>query len=107
MAKDLTDALRLLTEGASGQTSRVDKTLPDSRVAPAIPARSGASGPKSVNSGSIASPLTETAHADRTYHAAQTITSTDGLLTWVVDPINEVSFTDASGAPVKIIYAAP
>lgn len=45
MAKDLTEALAALTEAASGKTSRVDKSLPDPRIPPAIPARTGASKP--------------------------------------------------------------
>ena len=48
MAKDHTEALHALTEAATGQTSRVDKTLPGPRVPPAIPARTGASGPISA-----------------------------------------------------------
>lgn len=107
MAKDLTEALRQMTEGGVGQTSRVDKTLPAANEAPAIPARSGSSGPKAGKGGSIASPLTETAYADRTYHSPKTITSTDGLITWEVDPIKDVFFTDANGMPVQIVYKSP
>ena len=51
MAKDLTEALRQLTEGGAGQTSRTDSTLPATRAAPAIPARVGSSGPKGVPAG--------------------------------------------------------
>jgi len=43
MSKDLTEALHALTVAASGQTSRVDKTLPEPRVPSSIPARTGAS----------------------------------------------------------------
>lgn len=107
MAKDLTEALRQLTEGGAGQTSRTDKTLPATRAAPAIPARSGSSGPTSGGSGSIASPLTETDYTDRSYHAPKTITSTDGLLTWEVEPIHHIYFTDLNGASVEIIYDTP
>ena len=45
MAKDLTEALAAMTEAASGKTSRVDKSLPDPRIPPAIPARTGSSKP--------------------------------------------------------------
>ncbi len=45
MAKDLTEALAALTEAASGKTSRVDKSLPEPRIPPAILARTGASKP--------------------------------------------------------------
>lgn len=109
MAKDLTEALRQLTEGGAGQTSRTDKTLPPAAIKSDILPRTGSSPPivKSYGGESIASPLTETAYADRTYHASKTITSSDGLITWVVDPIKEVSFKDANDASVKIIYKSP
>jgi len=107
MAKDLTEALRQLTEGAAGQTSRTDSTLPATRAAPAIPPRVGSSGPKGVSGGAISSPLTETDYAARTYHAMKTITSTDGLITWQVDPIHHVFFKDNNNVPVEIIYKAP
>ena len=107
MAKDLTEALRQLTEGGAGQTSRTDSTLPATRAAPAIPARVGSSGPKGVSGGSISSPLTETDYGARTYHDAKTITSTDGLLTWQVDPIHHIFFTDNNNSPIEIIYREP
>ena len=107
MAKDLTEALRQLTEGGAGQTSRTDKTLPATRAAPAIPARTGSSGPKAGAGGTIASPLTETAYANRSYHSPKTITSTDGLLTWEVEPIHHIYFTDLNGSAVEMIYDTP
>lgn len=109
MAKDLTEALRQMTEGGLGQTSRVDKVLPAASAAPVIPPRSGASGPKAgAGAGAaIASPLTEIAYANRTYHSPKTITSTDGLITWQVDPIKDVFFNDANNSPVQIIYKSP
>lgn len=108
MGKDLTEALRQMTEGGLGQTSRVDKVLPAASAAPAIPPRSGSSGPKAgASGGSIASPLTEIAYANRTYHSPKTITSTDGLITWQVDPIKDVFFNDANNSPVQVIYQSP
>jgi hypothetical protein len=109
MAKDLTEALRQLTEGGSGQTSRIDKTLPAARVAPTIPARTGSSPPLATksNAGSIASPLVETAYSGRNYWASKTITSTDGLITWQVEPIKKMFFTDANSNTVEIDYAEP
>jgi len=71
MAKDLTAALQALTEQASGQTSRVDRSLPAARVPSAIPPRTGASGPKSTvaNGDSFA------------LKGEETIASSDGLFT--------------------------
>ncbi len=108
MAKDLTEALRLLTEGGAGQTSREEKTLPAARVAPAIPARSGSSPPLARgSSGSIASPLVETAYSGRNYWSSQIITSTDGMITWQIEPIKKMYFTDANSSTVEIDYAEP
>lgn len=71
MAKDLTEALAALTEAASGKTSRVDKSLPDSRIPPAIPSRTGAS-----------KPIASAASGDSwTLKGAKTVTSTDGVFT--------------------------
>lgn len=46
MAKDLTEALRALTEAGAGQTSRRDTRLPDVTARPNIPQRTGSAGPK-------------------------------------------------------------
>lgn len=109
MSKDLTEALRQLTEDGAGQTSRVDKTLPPIAVKPDIPPRTGSSPPlgRASAGSSIASPLVETDYAARAYWASQTITSTDGLITWQVEPIKKVFFTDANSQPVEIDYAEP
>lgn len=103
MAKDLTDALRSLTE-ASGQTSRVDKALPARPNPPAIPARSGSAGPVATPGAGIASPLTETAFADREFYATGWKT-TDGLFT--LPAIKKVIMTDAVGSVVVFNFAAP
>lgn len=71
MAKDLTAALQALTEQASGQTSRVDRALPSARVPPAIPPRSGSSGP-----------ITAVDNGDSfALKGEKTIASSDGLFT--------------------------
>jgi len=108
MAKDLTAALARLTEEAAGTTTLSAKALPGAKTATEIPPRVGSASPKyATGGGGIASPLTETAYANRTYHAAKTITSTDGLLTWQVDPIHHIFFTDNNNSPVEIIYKEP
>ncbi len=109
MSKDLTAALDALTREAAGQTSRVDKSLPAAPVAPAIPARSGTGKPAPVASGTgaIASPLTETAFADRTWWASRNKTSTDGLFTLAHTPLKSIKFADANTAEVVINFADP
>jgi len=72
MAKDLTEALRALTEQSGGQTSRVDKSLAAPRVPSAIPERTGTSGP-------ISSAKTGDSW---TLKGAKTLTSTDGIFTF-------------------------
>jgi hypothetical protein len=73
MAKDLTEALRALTESGAGQTSRVDKALPSRPNPPAIPQRVGTAGPIYAGATDLAFSL----DGEKTY------TSSDGLFTIV------------------------
>lgn len=57
--------------------------------------------------GGIASPLTETAYTDRQYHPDQTLLSTDGLLSFKVKPLKQLTQKDANDAEVVQIFAAP
>lgn len=108
MSKDLTAALQRLTEDAQGQTTRVDKTLPAPKEASPIGARVGVSPVITNPSGGIASPLVETAYADREWHtAAVMVKSMDLLYSLMVYPIKSVKFTDANGATVVMEYKAP
>jgi hypothetical protein len=107
MAKDLTAALHALTEQAQGQTSRVDKALPEAMAASAIPARSGAAGPKSAAGSGIASPLVETDYAERTFHPERNLRTTDGLFVLKIKPVKAVRFKDANQAPLTIEFKAP
>lgn len=104
MAKDLTAALQALTEQAAGQTSRVDRSLPQARVPSAIPARTGSSGPLSAGTAGIASPLTETGFADREFYATGW-KSSDGLFT--LPAIKKISMTDDLGRPVVLNFSEP
>lgn len=65
------------------------------------PATTGGTG------GGIASPLTETSYASREYWGPQSITSVDGLLTFRVLPIKQLSQADADDVEIKQIYAEP
>ena len=104
MAKDLTEALRSLTESGAGQTSRVDKALPSRPNPPAIPARTGAAGPVANPASGIASPLTETAFADREFYEGGWKT-TDGLFT--LPAIKKLKFLDANNAEVVLDFKSP
>ncbi|CDF86329.1 conserved hypothetical protein [Pseudomonas knackmussii B13] len=55
--------------------------------------------------GGIASPIVEV--AARTYYAEQTLQSSDGLWSFRVKPIQQVTFHDSNGAEVLMIYAEP
>ncbi|MDT4827639.1 hypothetical protein FQZ97_609920 [compost metagenome] len=63
--------------------------------------------PATGGGGGIASPLTETAYADRTFWAERTILSSDGLLTFKVKPIKEITQADANDLEVKQVFADP
>lgn len=106
MAKDLTEALRALTDKAtSGQTSRVDKALPVRANPPAITARSGSAGPLegAANTG-IASPLTETAFSDRKFYSGGWKTA-DGLFT--LPAIKTIKMKDAKDQTVIFEFQSP
>lgn len=106
MAKDLTAALQALTEAAQGQTSRVDKTLPEVVPASSIPSRTGSARPRAATAG-IASPLVESDYAERTFHAERNLLSTDGLFLLKIKPVKAVKLKDANQAPVTIEFKAP
>lgn len=108
MAKDLTAALAALSEQAAGSNTRSDKSLPGANPVTAIPARSGSAKPGGTGgTGSIASPLTEQAYSTRAFWAEKAITSTDGLFVIKVKPIKQMSFLDASLAPVVMNFSEP
>lgn len=71
MAKDLTEALRALTEAGAGQTSRRDTRLPDANARSNIPQRTGSSGPKYSSAAGDSWEL----------KGAKTMATSDGLFT--------------------------
>lgn len=109
MAKDLTAALQALTEQATGQSSRQNRSLPAAKQATDIPARVGTSGliKGAQTGGSIASPLVEEDYADRTFHSETNIVSTDGLIVLKVKPVKTISFKDAYQHAVTLEFKAP
>lgn len=55
----------------------------------------------------VASPLVETAWADRTFHDAVTYGVSNGMFTFVVRPVATVSQKDAGMRPVSQEFKAP
>ena len=108
MPKDLTEALRALTERPDG-TSRVDKALEPRPPLPQIPARSGSSKPiAGATAGGIASPLVETAYSDRTWHTeSQVVASADLLYHIEFQPVKTIKFKDANNQEVVLEFKAP
>ena len=104
MSKDLTEALRVLTEQANGGAQQ-SAAMSDRGAAARVTGSAllGGGGEK----GGIASPLTETSYAAREFHATQTITSTDGLFTLKIKPVKKIKFKDAGNADVEIVFKAP
>ena len=96
-SKDLTEALRALTEQANNRPS-----VQDAMNARGATGRSVASAllDGGGNGGGIASPLTETNYADRTWHPERTITSTDGVWALKIKPLKSIKFNDAVAAEV-------
>lgn len=92
---------------------------PRTRTLPTIEARGGVPATKGVGTytpptrpagggGGIASPLTETAYSDREYYASGAVLpSSDGLLSFKVRPIKQITQTDSNNATVVQIFAEP
>jgi len=100
-------ALNKLIDRESTWYTKLDETAP----ATPIPASRGVGRPAAGNAssagGGISSPLTEREYADRTYHPAKTLTTSDGIFTLVVNPVKKIVFYDASGEKVEAIFQAP
>lgn len=108
MPKNLNDSISALTSNSAGQTSHAPRVLPPAPQPAPIPARTGQSTPSSSSSasaGGIASPLTETAYADREWYVEQTISSSDGMFNIRIKPIKSLKFTDANHATVVLEFA--
>ena len=100
--KDLTEALRTLTEQAQGADSG-----PPAMKTRGIAGKARSSallGGSSGNGGGIASPLTETSFAARQFWAGG-FTTTDGLFT--LPAIKQITTTDATGTELIINFAEP
>ena len=106
MSKDLTDALRALMEGDANTN-----VIPSAKARGAYPAvTSSAPLPGAAKSGSgagIASPLVETSYAARQWWSDTQMTTTDGLVTFVVKPVKEITFLDQAATEIKLQFKAP
>lgn len=100
MGGDLQTAVRALSEKGEATSPFV----------PAAPARIPDSAGKAANGvpkSAAGGDLTEPNFAARTYHPRRTLKSTDGVITWLYDPIKTVSMGDASGNVVILTFAEP
>lgn len=105
MSKDLTEALRAMMAGDS--STNVVPALKPRGAAPAVVSAVPLPGAAKGSGGGIASPLDETAYADRTWHAEKIISSTDGLFSLRIKPVASIKFKDAAQADVVIQFKAP
>lgn len=105
--KSLQDDLRSLT--ADARDSR-GNPLPIPKVKAALPAVAAIAAKGNdqqipATGGGIASPLTETALADRTYHTGKYWSTSDGMI--LFQAIDQIKFLDANGAEVVQKYKPP
>lgn len=91
-----------------GAAPPADVALAPAATPPTIPGQTGlAPVIRPSSGGSISSPLTETDYLDRTFYDPQTITSTDGVFTFVWKPIRVVKFLDGADNPLVMEYKEP
>jgi hypothetical protein len=103
MSKDLTEALRVLTEQANGGAQQPAAMSDRGAAARATgSALLGGASQGGSPQGGIASPLTETAYGDRTWYAERTIASSDGIWSLKIKPLKSIKLTDANSAEVVI-----
>ncbi len=105
MSKDLTEALRLLTGVDPNSITGAPEPL-NNRGAAAKQKASTLNTAKGSGSG-IASPLVETDYADREFHTAIMIASTDGLFTLRIKPVKKIFMKDALSNDVLLEFKSP
>lgn len=102
-SKDLTDALAALSapSNAAPREPMAARGAADAAKASALlPGGVGAAGGSSSN-------MTETSYADRTWHSAVLMPSSDGILFARLLPVKTVKFSDASGNQFTYEFKAP
>lgn len=96
------DINRVITHPA-----RTREPLPPAAGQAAIPGRGEGKPTAGGSGGGIASPLTEPDAAERTYHPEQALTSSDGVFTIMIEPLQRLVLQDANSAEVVVEYAIP
>lgn len=100
--------LNALESGATARRPGALRTVKPRGGVPSSTARVDYTPPANAGGGGgIASPLTETAYAERTFWPETTITSVDGLLSFKVKPIKQIKQRDANAAEVVQQFASP
>lgn len=99
MAKDLTEALRLLTEqgGAGGGGAPL-------KVRGEAPAQKSAALNAGKSSGGATGPFIEIAYTNRLWHNQRTTQTPDGLFTVAWKPLKGVTMLDGNGQTVVFTY---
>jgi hypothetical protein len=99
---------RLKTDIQRLAYQRPSKVALSGATAPAPILEKTALGQNSAGTASagIASPLVEQDYAERTWHAAYDLTTTDGVFTFAVEDLAAIQLADANGQPVVIQFAA-
>lgn len=82
----------------------IGKSLDPAKPVSSIGTASGVGRPAGATGGAIASPLTETAYADRVFWPENTLTSSDGFFTLKWKPIKQVKFQDANSEDVILNF---
>lgn len=104
--RDLTDALERLT-GSSRFGGQGKSELAGQKVRGDKPAQQSSARNQSAP-GAGGTVLTETNFSDREFHPPKQLTSTDGLVTIVLNPIKKMVFkNDTSGQIVMVNFSEP
>lgn len=103
MSKDLTEALRLLTNVDPNSITGTPEPLKD-RGAAAKQKASTLNTAKGSGAGG-AGPFTETLYTDRTYWAVRMKTTPDGIFTMALKPIKKIKMVDSAGGDATHFFA--
>jgi hypothetical protein len=116
MADKNDDRLRGDLTRLVGKDDKAATKLPPADAVSPIPSKEGFSPPKKrdlnnknlpASTGGIASPLTETAFADREYYADTTVLSSDGIFSFTVKRIKTITMKDKNSGSVKLVFKEP
>lgn len=101
MSKDLTEALRLLTNVDPNSITGTPEPLKDRGAA----AKQKASTLNTAKGGAgSGGPFTELDYADRTFWAVRMKTTPDGIFTMALKPIKKIKMVDAGGGDATLNF---